>query len=300
LEYSDRLSASLLGGYRCFIRIVTVAALHMKPLALASLIYSIEQIMERLHKILAQAGLGSRRKCESLITSGRVSIDGKRITKLGQMADPAKGGIYFDGEPIKRQKKIYYLLNKPRGFVCTNVGGSKDPRAIDLLSNIEQRVYTVGRLDKESEGLIIITNDGELANLLSHPRYGIEKTYLVEVKGRVTDESILVLKRGIWISEGKAAPASVKVVYRKHKHSILELVLREGKNREIRRILAQIDHPVVSLKRIKIGPLKLNQNLKIGKYRRLSKVEVESLYSLAVTGQLHIFKKFKKRKLEKT
>jgi len=218
---------------------------------------------------MAQAGLGSRRKCESLIVSGRVTIDGKRITKLGQMADPIKDSIYCDGEPIKRQKKIYYLLNKPRGFVCTNVEGSRDPRAIDLLSNIEQRIYTVGRLDKESEGLIIITNDGELANLLSHPRYGIEKTYMV-------------LKRGIWISEGKATPARVKVVYRKHKHSILELVLREGKNREIRRILAQIDHPVVSLKRIKIGPLKLSQNLKVGKYRRLSKVEVESLYSLAV------------------
>jgi len=244
---------------------------------------------------MAQAGLGSRRKCESLIVSGRVTIDGKRITKLGQMADPIKDSIYCDGEPIKRQKKIYYLLNKPRGYVCTNVEGSNDPRAIDLLSNTEQRIYTVGRLDKESEGLIIITNDGELANLLSHPRYGIEKTYMVEVKGRVTDESIRVLKQGIWISEGKATPARVKVVYRKHKHSILELVLREGKNREIRRILSQIDHPVVSLKRIKIGPLKLNQDLKIGRYRRLSKVEVESLYSLAAPVNI-----FKKRKLEKT
>jgi 23S rRNA pseudouridine2605 synthase len=151
--------------------------------------------MERLHKILAEAGLGSRRKCESLITSGRVSVNGKRITKMGQVADSTKDSIYCDGEPIKRQKKIYYLLNKPRGFVCTNVENSKAPRAIDLLSNIEQRIYTVGRLDKESEGLIIITNDGELANLLSHPRYGIEKTYLAEVKGRVTDETIRSLKR---------------------------------------------------------------------------------------------------------
>ena len=250
--------------------------------------------MERLHKIMAEAGLGSRRKCESLITSGRVSVNGKRITKMGQMADPTKDSICCDGEPIKRQKKIHYLLNKPRGFVCTNVKNSRDPRAIDLLSNIEQRIYTVGRLDKESEGLIIITNDGELANLLSHPRYGIEKTYLVEVKGRVTDEAIRVLKRGIWISEGKALPARVKVVYKKSKYSILELVLREGKNREIRRILAKIDHPVVSLRRIKIGPLKMSHNLKVGKYRSLSKEEVKSLYSRAVPVNT-----FKKRKMEK-
>jgi 23S rRNA pseudouridine2605 synthase len=250
--------------------------------------------MERLHKILAEAGLGSRRKCESLITSGRVSINGKRITKMGQVADSTKDSIYCDGEPIKRQKKIYYLLNKPRGFVCTNVEKSRAPRAIDLLSNIEQRIYTVGRLDKESEGLIIITNDGELANLLSHPRYGIEKTYLVEVKGRVTDETIRVLKKGIWISEGKALPARVKVLHRKFKYSVLEIALREGKNREIRRILAKIDHPVVSLRRIKIGPLKISHNLKVGKYRPLNKVEVESLYSLAVPVNA-----FKKREMEK-
>ncbi len=243
---------------------------------------------------MAQAGIGSRRKCESLITAGRVSINGKRITKMGQVADPTKDSIYCDGEPIKRQKKIYYLLNKPRGVVCTNVKGSRDPRAIDLLSNIEQRIYTVGRLDKESEGLIIITNDGELANRLSHPRYGIEKTYMVEVKGRVTDESIRVLKKGIWVSEGKALPARVKVVYRKFKYSVLELVLREGKNREIRRILAKIDHPVVSLRRIKIGPLKMSHSLKIGKYRSLSKAEVESLYSLAVPVNT-----LKKREMEK-
>lgn len=239
--------------------------------------------MERLHKFLAQAGLGSRRKCESLIQSGRVSIDGRRITKLGHMIDSTRDNVYCDGEFIKRQKKIYFLLNKPRGYVCTNVANSKDPRAIDLLSHIEQRVYTVGRLDKESEGLIIITNDGELANLLSHPRYGIEKTYVVVVKGRVSDAAIRVLKRGIWISEGKALPARVKIVTRRHKHSTLEIVLREGKNREIRRILAKIDHPVISLKRIKIGPLKMHYSLRVGKYRSLNKEEVERLYSLAVS-----------------
>ncbi len=239
--------------------------------------------MERLHKILAEAGLGSRRKCENLIASGRVSVDGKRITKLGHLVDPIRDNIYCDGESIKRQKKIYFLLNKPRGYVCTNAANSKDPRAIDLLRHIEQRVYTVGRLDKDSEGLLIITNDGELANLLTHPRYGIEKTYMVAVKGRVSDTTVRVLKRGIWISEGKASPARVKVISRRYKHSTLEIGLREGKNREIRRILAKIDHPVISLKRTKIGPLKMHYSLKVGKYRALSKEEVESLYSLAVS-----------------
>jgi 23S rRNA pseudouridine2605 synthase len=133
-----------------------------------------------------------------------------------------------------------------------------------------------------------------LANLLSHPRYGIEKTYLAEVKGRVTDETIRSLKKGDWISEGKELPARVKVLHRKFKYSVLEITLRKGKNREIRRILAKIDHPVVSLRRIKIGPLKVSQNLKVGKYRSLNKVEVESLYSLAVPVNT-----FKKRKMEK-
>ncbi len=239
--------------------------------------------MERLHKVLAQAGLGSRRKCEDLITSGRVSIGGECVTKLGQMVDPIRDIIFCDGESIKRQKKIYFLLNKPRGYVCTNVANSKDPRAIDLLSHIAQRVYTVGRLDKDSEGLIIITNDGELSNLLTHPRYGIEKTYIVVVKGRVSDATVRVLKRGVWISDGKASPARVKVISRRYKHSTLEIALREGKNREIRRILAKIDHPVISLRRVKIGPLKMHYSLRVGKYRSLSREEVDSLCSLAVS-----------------
>lgn len=238
--------------------------------------------MERLHKVLAQAGLGSRRKCESLITSGRVSIDGKRVTKIGQVVDPAREKIYCDGEPIKKQKKIYYLLNKPRGYVCTNLRTSEYRRAIDLLKNVEQRIYTVGRLDKDSEGIIILTNDGELANLLSHPRYGIKKTYRVEIRGRVTNDAVRLLKRGIWISDGKFSPTGIKVIHRRYKSSTLEMVLREGKNREIRRILAKIGHPVVSLKRIKIGPLRVDSNLKVGKYRPLRKIEIERLYSLAI------------------
>jgi len=242
-----------------------------------------KKTMERLHKILAQAGLGSRRKCETLISSGHISVDGKRVTKMGQLVDPIKNKILCDGVPLKRQKKIYYLLNKPKGYVCTNAKTSEHLRTIDLLKHIEQRIYTVGRLDKDSEGLIILTNDGELANLLSHPRYGIEKTYRVEVRGRITNDAIRSLKRGIWISAGKASPTSIKVIRRRHTSSTLEIILREGKNREIRRILAKVRHPVISLKRIKIGHLEDDHTLKVGRYRHLRKTEIESLSSLTIS-----------------
>ncbi len=239
--------------------------------------------MERLHKILAHAGLGSRRKCETLISSGHISVDGKRVTKMGQLVDPIKSKILCDGVSLKKQKKICYLLNKPKGYVCTNANTSEHLRTIDLLRHIEQRIYTVGRLDKDSEGLIILTNDGELANLLSHPRYGIDKTYRVEVKGRITDGAVQSLKRGIWISAGKASPTRIKVIRRKYVSSTLEITLREGKNREIRRILAKVGHPVISLKRIKIGPLKDDNTLKVGRYRSLRKAEIEQLYSLIIS-----------------
>ncbi len=239
--------------------------------------------MERLHKILAQAGLGSRRKCEILISSGHIKVDGKRVTKMGQLVDPIKSKILCDGVSLKKQKKIYYLLNKPKDYVCTNAKTSEHLRTIDLLKHIEQRIYTVGRLDKDSEGLIILTNDGELANLLSHPRYGIEKTYRVEVRGRITDDAVRSLKQGIWISAGKASPTRIKVIRRRYVSSTLEIILREGKNREIRRILAKVGHPVTSLKRIKIGHLKDDHTLKIGRYRSLRKTEIERLRSLAAS-----------------
>lgn len=256
--------------------------------------------MERLHKVLAQTGLGSRRKCETLISAGHISVDGKRVTKAGQMVDPAKSMITCDGEHIKKQKKVYYLLNKPKGFVCTNVKASKAPRAIDFLPQVEQRIYTVGRLDKDSEGLIILTNDGELANLLTHPRYEIEKIYRVDVKGMITDDAVRLLKRGIWISHGKTSPTGIKIVRRKYKSSTLEIRIREGKNREIRRILAKVNNPVIKLTRIRIGHLKLDHTLKTGRYRRLTTTEIKRLYLKASTGQnIKVYKKPDKRRTHK-
>ncbi len=239
--------------------------------------------LERLHKVLAQAGLGSRRNCEALIVNGRVTVDGKRVTGVGQVVDPDKSKISCDGEPVKRQKKVYYLLNKPRGYVCTNEESSRGFRVIDLLRSVDQRIYTVGRLDKESEGLILLTNDGELANLLSHPRYGIEKRYRVEVKGRVRDSTLETLRQGMWFSDGKMLPLRVKAIHRRYSTSTLEIVLKEGKNREIRRILAKTGHNVVSLKRVKIGHLDAESSLKPGKYRPLLDSEIKRLYMKATS-----------------
>ncbi len=233
--------------------------------------------IERLHKILAHAGVGSRRHCEELIAAGRVTVNSKRVTEMGFLVDLQKDTICYDGMPIKKEKKIYYLLNKPRGYACTNYDELGRPRAIDLLGHVSQRIYTVGRLDVDSEGLIVLTNDGEFANILSHPRYSVPKTYQVEVEGHITREDIKALEHGIWLSEGKTSPAKITNIKSGSKTSRLEITLREGRNREIRRILARLEYEVRTLRRIKIGWLSAPQ-LKIGKYRRLSDAEVRRFY----------------------
>lgn len=237
--------------------------------------------MERLQKILAEAGIGSRRQCERLIAAGHITINGRVVRKMGVTVDAGESEICCDGVPIHKEKKVYYLLNKPRGFVCTNRDELGRPRAIDLLRDIPQRVYTVGRLDEDSEGLIIITNDGRLAELLSHPRYGVAKTYRVEIGGRVEEDSIRKsLGKGVWLSEGKTAPATVRVIRRGRNNTTIDITLKEGRNREVRRILARLGFPVRSLKRVKIGWLS-DPQLKTGKFRHLTKGEVVKFYSMS-------------------
>lgn len=236
-------------------------------------------MLERLQKVLAEAGLGSRRACEKIIEAGLVTVDGKRVTTLGTSVDPDKNKICVNGEAIKKQRKIYYLLNKPKGFVCTNSDELDRIRAIDILDNVTQRIYTIGRLDKESEGLVILTNDGDFSNKLSHPRYEISKTYFVEVDGYLTDVAVKSLESGIWLSFGKTRPVRVKNVHRGSKRSRFEMVLKEGKNREIRRMLTDCGYKVRILKRTKIGTLS-DPDLKIGKYRKLTDREMAQLYEL--------------------
>lgn len=230
---------------------------------------------ERLQKVLAAAGHGSRRKCEELILEGRVEVDREVVTQLGTRVDPQTQEIRVDGTPLKQRRKFYYLLNKPTGVVSTNRDPEGRPRVIDLIRS-DERLFTVGRLDMFSEGLIVVTNDGELANRLTHPRYGIDKTYQVTVAGLPEWDELQKLKKGVWLAEGVARVKSLKILRRHGQSTELEIVLDEGRNREIRRVLAKIGHKVMRLKRVAMGSLRLG-DLPSGVYRELTRSEIARL-----------------------
>lgn len=237
--------------------------------------------MERLHKFMARAGVASRRQCEELIARGRVKINGRVITTLGLKIDPLKDRVEVDGRPLARpEKKVYLLLNKPAGYVTT----VKDPRGrakvTDLLRGIKQRVYPVGRLDYDTEGLLLLTNDGDLAYALTHPRHEVPKTYLARVKGVPAPEKLKALARGVPLEDGPTAPARVRLVSDKGGNGLLEITIHEGRNRQVRRMCEHIGHPVLALRRVRIGPLELG-GLKPGQYRHLTFREVARLKKVA-------------------
>jgi len=233
----------------------------------------------RLQKLLAAAGIGSRRKCEELILAGRVSVDGKSVQELGTRVDPRKQKILLDGERVRLQPKRYYLLNKPAGCLCTNSDPAGRQRAIDLVPQDGTRWFTAGRLDENSEGLLLVTNDGELANLLTHPRYQIERTYHVQVAGNPTRETMTQMKRGLYFPEGTFRVKKVRRLRSRGNSTFLELTLTEGRNREVRRMLARIGHKVLHLKRTRFGPLSLGR-LAIGRCRPLTPTELKTLREL--------------------
>jgi 23S rRNA pseudouridine2605 synthase len=232
--------------------------------------------MERLNKLLAHAGVGSRRQCDALIRAGRVVIDGRPVHDLGTKVDPEAQHVSVDGHAVKIERLVYWLVNKPRGVVCTNFDPAGRVRAIDLVPHVEQRVYTVGRLDEMSEGLLLLTNDGDLAFQLMHPRFGVEKTYLVQVQGQPSKADLAQLLQGVFLAEGKVRAHRVRRVKRQGESTWLRIVLAEGKNREIRRMLARLGHKVLTLKREAIGPIQLDR-LPKGKARRLSGTELDEL-----------------------
>jgi 23S rRNA pseudouridine2605 synthase len=234
---------------------------------------------ERLQKALAAAGVGSRRDCEELIQQGRVEVDQQVVTELGTKVDPLRQEIRVDGTILKQPKRAYYALNKPIGVVSTNFDPSGRTRIIDLLPS-EERLFPVGRLDRSSEGLIVVTNDGAFANRLTHPRYGVEKTYHVRIAGNPSEKELIRLRKGIHLSDGLAKVVSLRVKGRHKQSTDLEIVLNEGKNREIRRILARVGHKVLALKRTAVGTLKLGE-MPPGAWRKLSPQEVTELMSLA-------------------
>ena len=230
---------------------------------------------KRLQKVLAAAGVDSRRKCEGLILDGRVRVNRTVVDELPAFVDPEKDVITVSGRRIRAANKVYYLLNKPKGVICTSSDPQGRKKAVDLVGASE-RIFCVGRLDADTTGLIILTNDSELANRLTHPRYGMAKTYVASVKGQADGAAIEKLKRGIWLAEGKTARASVKILKRGHRESLVEITIRQGLNRQIRRMLASLDLPVKSLKRTRIGKLNA-RGLGPGKFRALTKAEVAYL-----------------------
>lgn len=265
----QRAPSSSPGGRRSTARHASPARAGHRPTPAA------EVGSQRLQKVLAAAGIASRRECEQLILEGRVEIDRQVVTVLGTRVDPLEQEIRVDGVALRRPKRTYFMVNKPAGIVSTNNDPSGRMRVVDLVKS-DERLFTVGRLDRTSEGLIIVTNDGELANQLTHPRYGVEKTYAVCVAGKPSHDELNKLRKGIHLAEATVRVASLEVK-RHHKQSTdLEIVLNEGRNREIRRILARIGHKVLRLKRTALGTVRLG-TLPVGAHRQLTAEEVRKL-----------------------
>jgi 23S rRNA pseudouridine2605 synthase len=240
---------------------------------------------DRLQKVLAAAGIGSRRECEQLIVEGRVQVDGQIVSELGARVDRQQQEIRVDGEPLARPRLQYFAVNKPTGVVSTARDPAGRPRVNDLLPPGVGRMFNVGRLDLASDGLILVTNDGELANQLTHPRHGVRKVYEVQVAGQPEPDVLAQLKRGVHLSEGFAHAVDVRVKGRKKGSTLLEMVLDEGRNREVRRLLARVGHKVQRLTRVAVGPIRLGE-LPRGAVRQLTPEEVRKLRAAAVAGRM--------------
>jgi 23S rRNA pseudouridine2605 synthase len=232
---------------------------------------------ERLQKILARAGVGSRRACDELIGAGRVTVDGV-TAEPGTRVDPDRQRVAGAGGPVATgTASVYYLLNKPAGVVTTASDPQGRATVVELVPG-EPRVFPVGRLDIDTEGLLVLTNDGELAQLLSHPSHGVEKTYLAEVVGEPSRDALRRLRQGVTLDDGVTAPARARVVARRGEHRALEVTIHEGRNRQVRRMCEAVGHPVVRLVRTRIGPLH-DERLAPGEWRRLEPREVQALYA---------------------
>ena len=233
----------------------------------------------RLQKVLADAGVGSRRACEDLIARGRVEVDGKKIREQGVRVDPAKAVIRVDGMRISTAPgRTYLALNKPRGVLSAMSDSRGRPTLADFVGNRADRLFHIGRLDVDTEGLILLTNDGELAHRLSHPSYGVLKTYLADVPGPVPRDLGKRLRAGIELDDGFVKVDSFRLVDSTGGRALVEVVLHEGRKHVVRRLLAEVGHPVSQLVRVKFGAVVLG-DLRPGKTRKLSQVELGALYA---------------------
>ena len=250
-------------------------------------------MQERLQKIMAKAGLGSRRSCEKLIERGRVSVNGK-VAKLGDQADPYEDKIMVDGSPLpKPEKPVYIMVHKPRNVISDD--DDRGRKTVRDMIDEPGHLYPVGRLDNMSVGLVLMTNDGDMAHHLTHPRYQHEKVYRVKVTGNMPNETIEKWKKGVYLDDGRTLPAKVKALERGTGFTWLEVILREGKKRQIRRVAAKLGHSVQHLERTELGPLKLG-NLGLGKWRHLTDREVEKLRKYVAGGEKNFQAQQKKRR----
>ncbi len=238
----------------------------------------------RLQRFLAQCGLGSRRECEELIVTGRITIDGKTVSKLGTNVKPLEQKVTLDGEKLKLERKKYYLLNKPPGFLCT----SKDPQGrrtvFDLFPEGGPRLFSVGRLDENTTGLLIVTNDGNLAQKLTHPKYRIHRIYKAQIAGHPDREVFTQLKEGLFFTEGKFKVYDIRPIKKQGRSTWVEITMTEGQNREIRRLLARTGHKVMKLERIGFGPIRLGR-VPMGQFRELRREELGGLFQIIERNQ---------------
>ncbi|MBO8159528.1 pseudouridine synthase [Thermosyntropha sp.] len=237
----------------------------------------------RLAKYLAEAGIASRRKAEEMIALGRVKVNGQLIQKQGVKINPEEDVVEVDDKIVRKtgSDKIYILLNKPAGYISSVHDPQGRPTVVDLIKNINTRIYPVGRLDFDTEGLLLLTNDGEFTNLMIHPRYKITKKYEAWVKGNITEEALNILRRGVILEDGITAPAGVKIVKRKKDKTLLEIKIHEGRKRQIKRMCAAVGYPVIKLKRTAFAFLNL-EGLDTGEYRYLTLDEVKKLKQIAL------------------
>ncbi len=235
-------------------------------------------MLVRINKFLSEAGVASRRKAERLVLEGRVKVNGQVVRSLGTKVDPERDVVEVDGKVVKPQKKRYIILNKPCCYL-TQLGKSPDGRKTieELIKDIPERVFPVGRLDYNTEGLLILTNDGELANRILHPRYKLPKVYLALVEGKVSVNTLKKMRKGTELEDGFAKPDDIRIVRYEGKDTLLEVVFHEGRKHLVKRYLAKFGHRVKRLKRIAIGPLKLGK-LPPGKWRDLSDGELALLF----------------------
>lgn len=231
----------------------------------------------RLQKVLAQAGIGSRRACEEMIDDGRVEVNGKIVVEQGTRVDPARDTIRVDGSRIPTARRhVYLVLNKPRGVVSTMDDPEGRLSLADYVARRKERLFHVGRLDTDTEGLLLLTNDGEFANRMTHPRYEVPRTYVAEVEGFVHNPTLKQLGKGVVLDDGPVHPDKIKLMQRGDERTLLQITLHEGRNRIVRRLLEHVGHPVRKLTRIQIGPVRIGR-LPVGELRELTRDELGAL-----------------------